>query len=219
MAFKNGDLLTVALVHSSYLNENPGAFDQPNERLEFLGDALIGLVAADELYRRHPDWPEGELTGARSALVRGETLAQVGETLDLGRYLLMGRGEEASGGRERPSNLAAAVEAVVGALFLDQGYGVAHDLVLRLLSTQLAAVDQVSTAISAKSALQEAVQGQGLEPPSYRTVEASGPDHAREFTAEVTVSGRVLGRGTGRRKALAEEQAAREALDAMSRET
>ena len=114
VSFHDKELLRLALVHSSYLNENPTAFSEPNERLEFLGDALIGAVVAEELYRRNPEWSEGRLTEARSALVRGETLARLAESLGLGDHLYMGRGEEAGGGRDRPTNLAAALEAVVG---------------------------------------------------------------------------------------------------------
>ena len=215
VSFNDRDLLRTALVHSSYLNENPGESSDSNERLEFLGDGLIGLVMAEELYRRHPDRPEGELTSMRSALVRGDTLANVGRSLDLGRFLVMGKGEERNGGRDRASNLAAAFEALVGALFLDQGYEPARDFVLRALSQEIARVDHEPVPTNSKSLLQELLQGQGLNPPTYVITHITGVDHARSFTAEVVSEGKVVGRGTGPRKALAEQQAAADALRAL----
>lgn len=216
--FKDRALLKQALVHSSYLNENPGVFSLSNERLEFLGDAVIGLGVAHELFRIHPAWPEGRLTEARAALVQGESLAVLAEHLGLGASLLMGRGEEASGGRLRPSNLAAAFESLVGALFLDQGYGVAESVTLTLMSDGLDAVGRGDAGKSPKSALQEAVQRKGSSSPSYRITEIAGQDHARRFTAEVSVGDRVLGSGAGARKSEAEQQAAAAALEALDRE-
>lgn len=218
VSFKDRDLLRLALVHSSYVNENPGEPAVSNERLEFLGDALIGLVTAHELYNRHSDLPEGELTTLRSALVRGETLAAVAGSLHLGDHLLLGKGEEASGGRERPSNLAASFEALVGALFLDQGYEVTCSFVLNALSKELSAVDRLEVPSNPKAELQELVQGEGNAPPSYRVVEVSGKDHDRHFTVEVIVSGKVKGSGRGQRKSHAEQEAAREALKALVQE-
>ena len=215
VTFAEKDLLRLALAHSSYLNEEPGVFPQSNERLEFLGDAVLGVVVAHELYHRHPEWPEGELTEARSALVRWETLAGAAKSLRLGPHLYMGKGEEAGGGRERPSNLAAALEALVGALFLDQGYEAARDFVLRVFLRELSTVGRHPVAKSPKSALQEIVQGRGMPPPSYRIVDAVGSEQARRFTAEVTVDGRVVGLGTGTRKSQAEQEAAAEALKTM----
>ena len=215
VSFADKDLLRQALAHSSYLNENPGAFAQSNERFEFLGDAIIGAAVAAELFRRFPDWTEGELTHGRSELVRGEALARVAESVRLGQCLYIGRGEDTAGGRRRLNNLAAAFEALVGALFMDQGYGVARDLVIRLMSEDLAHLEQPTVPVNAKSALQEAVQAKGLSTPEYRIVRAKGKDHAREFTAEVVVGGDVAGRGAGARKSLAEQAAAAEALRAM----
>lgn len=213
LSFKEKDLLQLALIHRSFLNENPGAFSESNERLEFLGDALLGLVVAQELFRRHPEKPEGELTTLRSALVRGDTLARIANSLELGEHLLMGRGEEASGGRERQSNLACAFEALLGAVFIDQGYEAARDFVLRVMADEISSVETVPK--SAKSVLQELVQRRGVGSPSYRVVEVGGEDHAREFTSEVTVSGEVVGRGKGRRKSEAEAEAAGQALKAL----
>ena len=195
------------------------AFALSNERLEFLGDAVIGMAVAGELYRLHADWSEGELTEARSALVRGDTLARAAKGLRLGHYQYMGKGEEAAGGRERASNLAATLEALVGALFLDQGYEAAQDFALRALAPELSSLRHQRTLKSPKSSLQEAVQARGDPAPSYRIVEESGSHHDRKFTAEVTVDGLVVGRGTGARKALAEEEAAAEALKAPELDT
>ena len=216
--FRNPDLLRIALVHSSYLNENPETSPESNERMEFLGDALIGLVIADRLYQMFPESAEGELTTLRSQLVRGETLARTGNSLGLGQYLLMGVGEESGGGRHRPSNLAGAFEAVAGALLLDEGYEAAGAFVLRALSQELAAAGRARPQQNPKSLLQELVQGTGADPPYYRIVELAGADHTRRFTAEVVVSGEVMGRGAGPRKSLAEQEAAKEALKAVGRE-
>ena len=215
VAFRDRDLLRLALAHSSYLNEHPGVFPESNERLEYLGDALLGLVVAHELFRIYPTWPEGELTEARSALVRGETLAGLADRLRLGRYLYMGKGEESGGGRERPSNLAAALEAVVGAVFLDQGYRDSSDLVLRLFRPELSTLKRPGALKNAKSILQETLQAEGVPAPSYEIVEVSGDEHLRRFTVEVTVGGQVAGRGTGARKSQAEQEAAADALRAI----
>ena len=214
--FGDRRLLELALVHGSYLNENPGSSEESNERLEFLGDAVIGTAAAHELYRRNPEWPEGRLSEARSELVRGETLARVASRLELGEHLRMGRGGAAAGGRQSPSVLASALEAVVGALFLDRGYPAAEALALRLLEPEMARLERPSAARNPKSALQEALQATGGKPPTYSIVDIAGVAHARQFTAEVCVDGRVLGSGTGPRKSTAERRAAEAALVAMS---
>ena len=216
LSFEDKDLLDLVLVHRSFLTENPGVFPESNERLEFLGDALLGLVIAEELFQSHSDKPEGELTALRSALVRGETLARVAASLDLGKHLHMGYGEEASGGRGRPSNLATVFEALLGAVLLDRGYQAAPDFTLRLMAGELSSVDTVGR--SPKTMLQELVQRKGVGSPSYRIVETKGEDHAREFTSEVVVSGEVIGRGRGHRKSQAEAEAAKEALKALGHE-
>lgn len=215
VSFHQKDLLHLALAHSSYLNEKPGTFSQSNERLEYLGDALIGAFVAQELYRQYPQWSEGELTQARSILVRGETLAGVANRLQLGKRLYMGNGEEASGGRGRTSNLAAALEALVGALFLDRGYEAARDFFLRLVDEEISTLRRRSVPNNPKSTLQEAVQAKGLAPPSYRVVEAAGSDHSRRFTVEVSIADRAVGCGTGARKSQAEQEAAANALRSM----
>jgi len=216
--FKDKDLLRLAMVHGSYVNENPDLFPESNERLEFLGDAVIGLVIAHKLYLDHEGEPEGGLTAMRSALVRGETLAKVAGSMELGSYMLMGAGEDAGGGRQRPSNLAAAFEALVGAILLDSGYNTARSFVLMAMADELADVGGLRVTKSTKSVLQEVVQGRGLALPVYRIVESAGPEHEMTFTAEVLVSDKVMGRGTGGRKSAAEQEAASEALKILGHE-
>ena len=215
VTFEDARLLRTALVHSSYVNEAPHEGLDSNERLEFLGDAVIGAVIAEELYRERPDLREGSLTQRRAAVVQGSTLAHAARDLSLGDLLRMGRGEEAAGGRERDSNLANAFEAVVGALFLDQGYGAARDWVRSALGTYLSASDRKR---NPKSALQEALQARGLPLPEYRIVGESGEDHARTFTAEVLIDGNAAGTGNGPRKTLAEREAASAALESLEAE-
>ena len=215
VSFHDRALLRTALVHASYLNESRREGLESNERLEFLGDGVLGLVVAQELYRRYPDRREGELTALRSALVRGETLARVARGMRLGRGLVLGRGEEAGGGRDRTSNLAGAFEAVVGAIFLDQGYDAARSFVLSALDAEIRDVRRGDEAKSAKSLLQERLQGRGLAPPSYRVSEDADADPARRFTAEALSQGAVVGRGYGPRKSLAEHAAASDALERL----
>ena len=215
LSFSDQSLLELAFVHSSYLNENPGALPECNERLEYLGDALLGLAVAEDLYRRNPELQEGELTMLRSAIVRGDTLARVAQRLDLGRYLVMGVGEQNGGGSERPTNLAAVFEALVGALFLDQGYGASRDFSLRVLKQEISNADNLAVSKNAKSALQELAQGQGNPPPTYNIVNVEGQDHNRTFTAEVMISDKVVGQGAGSRKASAEQAAASQALEKL----
>ena len=218
VSFKNKELLKLAFVHSSYINENPGVLPESNERLEYLGDAILGLAVAHELYRRYPTKQEGDLTNLRSALVRGDTLAEVAQSLNLGEYLVMGVGEDAGGGRERRSNLAAVFEALVGAVLEDRCYEAAEAFVLKVLARQLDSVEELGRAKNAKSALQELLQGRGMSPPTYQVVDMTGKDHTRTFTSEVLIDGKVMGRGTGRRKALSEQEAAAEALRALEDE-
>ncbi|MFN3974052.1 MAG: ribonuclease III [Dehalococcoidia bacterium] len=211
LRWNNSALLRQALVHSSYANEHPEARPS-NERLEFLGDAFLDFVVADELFRRCPDLTEGDLTALRAALVDGESLAQAAHTLGVHTALLLGKGEEAGGGRERPSNLAGAFEALVGAVLLDQGYTTAREFVLRVLTPFLERVLTQGVPKDPKSLLQELLQGEGKGIPEYRTreVQVSGQEHL--FLAEVLVEGRVAGEGWGARKSLAEREAARQAL-------
>ena len=216
LAFRDWSLLETALTHSSYLNEDSRGKLESNERLEFLGDAVIGLVIAQELYDRCPDAGEGDLTNRRTHVVRGSSLAQVARGLGLGGYLRMGRGEDAAGGRERESNLEDALEALVGAVFLDGGYDAARVLALRILKELIDEIVRHGIPQNAKGRLQELTQGRSLGQPRYELVETSGPDHAPTFTVAVEVNGKVLGRGTGNSKLDAEQAAAREALEKLS---
>ena len=217
VSFKNISLLEQSLVHRSYLNENPDFSLPSNERLEFLGDAVLGLIVADNLYRGFPHLSEGEMTRLRAFLVRQETLAEVATSLNLGQYLYLGRGEASGGGRERPSNLACALEAIISAVFIDQGLARTRKLVLRWLNPRLEKALQEEQGSDYKSRLQEVIQARQHLTPVYRMVEVVGPDHARQFTAEVVVGKKVLGRGQGSSKQIAEMEAARIALSNVSR--
>jgi ribonuclease-3 len=211
VAFRDPALLRLALTHRSYVHERHAEAPESNERLEFLGDALLGLVIAEALYRRHPHAPEGLLTEYRSQLVRAETLAETARGLGLGEHLCLGHGEEASGGRTRTRNLARALEAVIGAIFLDRGYLAAKRWTLRLFREPLASFEPERVR-DAKSVLQETVQAQGRPAPLYRTLASEGPDHLKDFTVEVLVGERPLAQGRGSTKRQAQEAAARAAL-------
>jgi ribonuclease-3 len=212
VSFKDPSLLEQALAHSSYINESPG-ITTSNERLEFLGDAVLGLIIAQELYRRLPQSSEGEMTELRSSLVRGDTLSRTAKAISLGDYLYLGKGEEASGGRRKPANLAGAMEAIIAAIFLDQGFNVTRDFILRLMDKELDKALSQGIAPDYKSQLQELIQARHQQTPTYQVLEAVGPDHDRRFSVEVRVGDTVLGRGSGKSKKSAEEAAARSALD------
>ncbi len=208
-------MLRQALVHRSYLNESPGFEASSNERLEFLGDSVLGFIAASYLYDRFPEAAEGRLTDMRTSLVRTAALSQAARTLGLGQALQMGKGEEQSGGRTRPSILEATFEAVVAAIYLDQGIETARRFVLQQLSPQLALLDAGAGHKSAKSALQEHTQQYRQLTPTYHTVSAVGPDHAKVFTVEVRLGEEGLSQGVGKSKREAEEAAALAALERL----
>lgn len=210
--FNDVRLLEQALTHRSYLNEHAGEMLQHNERLEFLGDAILDFLTADALYFRYPDMPEGELTRLRAALVRTETLAQVAAECRIGEVLRMARGEEASGGRERQRNLCDAFEAVVGALYLDQGLSSAAEFVLPRLTPRLEHILAEGLHIDARSMFQEWSQATLNVTPLYRTIESSGPDHQKEFMVEVVIGDQIVAQGGGRSKQLAAQSAARAAM-------
>ena len=210
---KNPSLLEQALIHSSYLNEYPGVVPASNERLEFFGDAVLDFIVAEKLYRDFPALTEGEMTRIRSALVRRETLARVARNLKLGDCLYLGKGEEASGGRQKSANLSGALEAVIAAIFIDRGLAVTRKLVLRWLAKEFQEVMGRFRDIDCKSQLQELIQSKYRSSPSYRTIRDTGPDHDKLFTVEVVIGDRVLGKGTGKSKKLAETEAARSALE------
>ena len=215
--FQAPDLLEQALVHRSFLNEQGGAPAYSYERMEFLGDAVLGLVVAAELYRFYPELTEGELTKSRAALVRRETLAGVARRLGLGECVVLGKGEEATGGRDRDSTLAAVFEAVVGAVYLDRDYEEARQFVLRVMAEELStSFQQVSPPEDPKSRLQEYLQALGHSSPRYRLVAAEGPDHNPIFTVEALAEEEILGVGQGHKKVDAERAAARDALDKLA---
>ena len=215
IAFNDPSLLELALIHSSYINENPGIAPASNERLEFLGDSVLGLVVAEKLYHDYPESNEGELTRLRSALVRKEMLAQIAGVIKLGEFLSLGIGEEAGGGRSKPANLAGAFEALIAAIYMDQGLTAAKIFILKLFGTEIHMQAQMGAGTDYKSKLQEVMQAERQIPPGYHLVEAVGPDHAKKFTVEVIISEEVLGRGSGKSKKTAEMEAARVTLERL----
>jgi ribonuclease-3 len=216
VSFHDPSLLMQALVHSSCINENPTLAPASNERLEFLGDAVLGQVVAEKLYRDFPLFTEGEMTKLRAVLVRRDALTRMAKAISLGEYLSLGKGEEASGGRHKPANLASALEAVIAAIFLDQGPSAAREFILKLLDTELQKAVSQDTGIDSKSELQELIQAKERQLPIYHVIEATGPDHDRQFTIEVRLGKTVLGRGSGKNKKSAEAAAARSALKKLT---
>ncbi|OGO48370.1 MAG: ribonuclease III [Chloroflexi bacterium RBG_16_64_43] len=211
LRFDNQALLERALTHHSYVNEHSET-DEDNERLEFLGDAVLDFLSGSWLYARYPQAAEGELTRLRSALVRTETLAEFARSLGLGSYLRLGRGEEESGGRSRPLLLCGAFEALTGALYLDRGEAAARQFAEPMFESVFAALNREEIATDAKSRLQEWAQSELTQTPQYRTVTESGPHHSREFTVEVLIGGELYGSGLGRSKNAAAQEAAAAAL-------
>lgn len=215
VAFRQESLLEQAFVHLSYLNENPSFAQPSNERLEFLGDAVLNFIVTEKLYEEFPKLSEGELTEIRASLVCRDALAELASSLKLGNWLLLGRGEEATGGRAKVSNLANAMEALIGALYLDQGLTQTRRFILRQFKPELKKIKAGKTPPNYKALVQELIQGQKRPTPVYRLVEATGPDHSKQFTAQILVEGEVLGRGTGKSKKAAESQAARAAWEKL----
>lgn len=215
VSFNDISLLEQALVHSSYLNENPGFTSTPNERLEFLGDAVLGLIVAEKLYQDNLSFREGKMTRLRAVLVRRDTLAHKAKALKLGDYLYLGKGEEASGGRHKPANLATALEAIIAALFLDQGLSKTRDFILRLFDAEIKKLVRQGRETDYKSELQELIQSRGQKAPTYHVIESRGPDHDKTFTVEVRLAETVLGRGSGKSRKAAETEAARSALEQL----
>lgn len=210
LSFSNLALLTRALTHRSYVNEHPEAVED-NERLEFLGDAVLDFIVGAWVYHRFPELPEGNLTKMRSALVRNEQLAKFARKLDLGRALRLGRGEASSGGHDRDNLLGSTFEALVGALFLDSGLGAVDAFVNPILDEARGPVlDEIS---DSKSQLQEYVQSHKLGTIHYRVVGTSGPDHAVTFEMVVEIAGEIKGSGKGTNKSYAEHAAAHDALN------
>lgn len=213
-SFRNRALLETALTHSSYANENRASGIVCNERLEFLGDSVLGVTVADFLYRHFPDMPEGRMTRLRAELVCEQSLHRVALELHLGDYLRLGKGEEHNGGRKRASILSDAVEAVIAAMYLDAGMETAAGFIHRCLLDDVRAIE-TPTFTDYKTSLQELVQRHSGQVLSYELVGEEGPDHAKTFRVQVCLNGEPLGRGTGRTKKEAEQTAAANALEAL----
>lgn len=208
----DAELLERALTHRSYAYEHGGL--PTNERLEFLGDSVLGLVVTEALYRRHPDLSEGQLAKLRAAVVNMRALADVGRSLELGEFVRLGRGEETTGGRDKSSILADTVEALIGAVYLDGGFDNAADLVHRLVDGLIDESATLGAGLDWKTSLQELTSEFGLGVPEYRVSE-EGPDHAKMFTASAVIGGMVFGTGQGKSKKEAEAQAAETAWRAL----
>ena len=214
--FRDRSLLHLALVHGSAGTEGRSRHGENYERLEFLGDSVLNLAISDHLYRMFPSRLEGDLARLRAGLVSEGALARVARDIDLGRYVMLGRGEEKGGGRSRPGLLADALEAVLGAVYIDSGYGVAHYCATRWFADELTQLEEPGEG-DYKSQLQELVQQLERRLPRYRITGQRGPEHERAFVATVEVNGRILGEGQGRSKKEAEQAAARRALDHLRR--
>jgi len=213
--FKNPELLENALMHRSFRFENR-ATKHDNQRLEFLGDAVLGLVAADQIYSAYEDGDEGTLTHLRSLITSGKALARIANRINLGEELVLGKGESQSGGRRRESNLADALEAVIGAAYLDGGMKAAIKIFTKLFAPELTGVNESCWTDNPKGRLQELSQRMWHFNPQYRQISEKGPSHAREFVVEVIVNGDPLGTGKGPSKRLAETEAAKLALQRLA---
>jgi ribonuclease-3 len=216
LPIRDPELFGRALIHSSYQHEHRGQTGGHNERLEFLGDAVVSLVVSEALYLRWPEDDEGLLSARRASIVSTTGLARLADRLELGAWLLLGEGESQRGGRRRPSLLASAFEAVAGAVFLDLGFEAARDWILSVASPELADDSAIGALKSPKSRLQEHTQQLTGERPAYRLIDVAGPDHEREFQVEVSVGGRIVGVGKGLSRRLAETAAAVAALERLA---
>ncbi len=211
LKFKDKSLLNRALTHRSYVNEyRTGPKD--NERLEYLGDSVLAVVINEYLFKRYEDYPEGDLAKIKSAVVSETTLAKVATEINLGSFLLMGKGEERCGGRERSSILANTFEAVIGAIYLDSGLKESKRYILSLLKSHIERVDKQSYLRDPKTALQEYVQGKYKERPYYEVIDVSGPDHKKQFTVQLSIQGKDVATGVGTSKRKAEMDAAKRIL-------
>lgn len=210
LKFKNLELFERAFVHRSYLNENKGF--QSNERLEFLGDAVLELCATHHLFQSYPDQDEGQMTTFRSALVKGQHLAQLGHELQLGNYLKLSNGEERSGGRQKDYILANAVEALIGAIYLDQGYEIADKFIQKFILTNLDQIIKEGSHIDAKSRFQELAQEKRDTTPHYELLSDDGPDHQKIFVMAAYIGDEMVAEGKGPSKQKAQDCAARNAI-------
>ncbi len=214
VVFSDKNLLKQAFTHRSYLNENPGLALEHNERLEFLGDAVLELIITNFLYKKYPEKPEGELTSFRAALVNSVMLSEIARSLNMGDYLLLSRGESKDTGKARQFILANTFEAVVGAIFLDKGYDEAKIFIENFLIPRITDVDEKKLWVDAKSLFQEKAQEMSGITPSYKVISESGPDHAKNFTIGVYLGDEIIAEGVGSSKQEAETDAARNGLAA-----
>lgn len=210
--FKDKGLLLLALTHRSYVNEHKDV-NEHNERLEFLGDAVLELITSDYLFQNFPKRPEGDLTSFRAALVRTESLAQTAQDIGIGDNLRLSKGEEDTGGRTKSYLLANAFEAVIGAIYLDQGYEKAREFVTRYLLNKLGKIVENRLDIDSKTKIQELAQAKYKVTPSYEVVEEEGPDHDKRFTVVVKINEKEIGKGSGTSKQKAEEEAATNGIE------
>ena len=213
--FSDRKVLILALTHQSYANEHPDVPPVSNERLEFLGDSIVGMVVADRMFTGAPDLAEGDLTVRRSQVIRRETLALAAKSIGLGQWLVMGKGEAGADGAERASNLADTFEAIVGAVFVDRGYREARSFVNRWLGGYVDEALQAGPRKDPKSLLQEYLQGNGSDPPRYQLVSESGTPSDLVFTIEVVIDSKSVATGSGTRKIDAEREAASRALELL----
>ena len=213
--FKDRQLAMTALTHSSYANEHGRHDCEYNERMEFLGDAVLEVISSDYLYHNYPDMPEGDLSKLRASIVCEPTLWQCARDFDLQHYIRLGTGEEKTGGRQRPSVVSDAMEALIGAIYLDGGFSAAQSFVLRFVLTD---IEDKKLYHDSKTTLQEILQNQGRGLPVYEIIDESGPDHAKMYTARVSAKGKVLGQGVAGSKKHAQQEAAYNALVAMNKE-
>lgn len=209
--FKNKDLFDQSLTHRSWVNENPEKRES-NERLEFLGDAVVEFVVSEKLFERLPDKNEGYLTALRANLVNTKNLSEIAKKLEIGKEIFLSKGESDGGGRTNHSLLADTVEAIIGAIFIDQGIKKASDFIGEHI---LSNVEEIlaKPLKDPKSRLQELIQSKGLPAPRYKVIKTFGPDHAKEFRVQVEVKGKILGTGEGKSKSLAQQEAANKALE------
>ena len=213
--FTKEELLKESLTHSSYANEHKKYKLQDNERLEFLGDAILDLVVSEFLYKKHKDLPEGALSKLRASIVCEAFLIKAAKKIKLGKFLLLGKGEEMTGGRERTSILADAFEAVIGAIYLDGGLDSAKEFIHQFIISFMESLSEEKRIEDHKTDLQESIQKDSKKPLSYVVIKEEGPDHSKEFQVEVRHKGRVLGLGKGKTKKEAEQKAAYEALEKL----
>lgn len=210
--FKKKDLYNTAFIHRSYVNEHRGEKVKDNERLEFLGDAVLELVATKHLFEKYPNQSEGQMTSYRSALVKGKHLAEVGVELELGQYLFLSRGEERSGGRTKKYILANVVEALIGAIYLDHGYEKTEKFIEKFVLKKLDEIIEQELHIDAKSRFQEEAQEREGVTPHYEVLEEKGPDHKKDFTMGAYIGDKLIAKGEGASKKKAENDAAEKAL-------